>query len=204
MLGNIIASGIIQYPCLEIAVHYCTVSISSSWLACLPRPSRVSCHENARVPCFPKVQRYPYLGAVLRYKSPGSQRVNKRDDEWVNKNEKKSRLSLTSRNVLYDMRSKTKRNTNYLGCVSSKEQCLNITGRGRGWLNGGLGSFPSHKLIYDRRPGLKMCENVNDGDFGLVETTDPIDVKVRQISPRISAKLIHLYVVSQLCECPML
>jgi len=100
------------------------------------------------------------------------------------------------------MRCEAKRNTNYLGSVSSKGQRLNITGRGRGWLNGGLGSFPSHKLIYDRRPGLKMCGNVNDGDFGLVETTDPIDIKVRQISPRISAKLVHLYVVSQHVSVP--
>ena len=54
------------------------------------------------------------------------------------------------------MSSKTKQNTNYLGSVPSKEQRLNITSRGRRWLNGGgLGSFPSHKLIYDRRPGLK-------------------------------------------------
>ena len=41
-----------------------------------------------------------------------------------------------------------------------------------------------------------MYGNVNHGNFGLVETTDPIDIKVRQISPRISAKLIHLYVVT--------
>lgn len=53
------------------------------------------------------------------------------------------------------MRNKTERDTNYLGCVSSKEQRLDITGGGRCWLNGGLGSFPSHKLIYDRRPSLK-------------------------------------------------
>ena len=48
-----------------------------------------------------------------------------------------------------------------------------------------------------------MSRDINDGDLDVMETADPIGFEVRQISPRVSAKLKHLYVISQLCECAM-
>lgn len=61
--------------------------------------------------------------------------------------------------------------------VSRKEQPLSVSDRRIRWLGVSLRGFPSHKIIYDGRPRLK-CENISDGNLGVMDTTDPIGFKV--------------------------
>lgn len=40
-----------------------------------------------------------------------------------------------------------------------------------------------------------MCKKFSKGDLDVIDTTDPIGFKVRQVLPRIPAKLKYLHVV---------
>jgi diadenosine tetraphosphate (Ap4A) HIT family hydrolase len=48
-----------------------------------------------------------------------------------------------------------------------------------------------------------MCKNFNDDDLGVMDMTNPISLKVRQIFPRVPAELEHLYVVLQMYDLNM-